>query len=73
MTSKPSILQYYQGKNIQLLDAQLKPLSHRLKYNIELKPVEDSFNLEGKPLYWVYIYTNFITTSKLEIKCLYKL
>lgn len=71
MTSKPSILQYYQGKNIQLLDAQLKPLSHRLKYNIELKPVEDSFNLEGKPLYWVYIYTNFITTSKLEIKCLY--
>lgn len=71
MTSKPSVLQYYQGKNIQLLDAQLKPLASRLKFNIELKPVEDSLNMEGKPLYWVYIYTNFITTSKLDIHCLY--
>ena len=71
MTTPLTTLQYYQGKNIQLLDAQLKPLSKRLKYNIELKKVEEELNIEGKPLYWVYIYTNFITTSKLEINCLY--
>lgn len=68
MTSTYHAFQYYQGKSIQLLDGQLKPLPSRMKYNIELKLVEEAGT---QPLYWVYVYTNFLTTSQNTVQCMY--